>query len=143
MESWNFYLNYFTIVLYIEIFTNFLFCLCFSVLNFARDCDYTLTMVDNLLDLLTGGEHRKAKNIIDEHRRFREEEERVRELMDIKSNSHVPTPSSKSDLSNLKIEFEQLKTLSEFGIDTSFLTEFGTFFFNLLRNSYLIIIIAI
>ncbi|XP_066906465.1 bromodomain-containing protein 7 [Halyomorpha halys] len=95
-----------------------------SVLNFARDCDYTLTMVDNLLDLLTGGEHRKAKNIIDEHRRFREEEERVKELMDIKSHSHVPTPSTKSDMSNLKIEIEQLKTLSEFGIDTSFLNEF-------------------
>ena len=87
-------------------------------------------MVDNLLDLLTGGEHRKAKSIIDEHRKFREEEEKVKELMDIKPHSGLQTSSSKSDLGNMKIEFDQLKSLSEFGIDTSFLSEFGIYNFH-------------
>lgn len=84
-------------------------------------------MVDNLLDLLTGGEHRKAKAIIDEHRKFREEEEKVRELMEVKSTLNLSVNSPKSDLNNLKIEIDQLKTLSEYGIDISFLNEFGKY----------------
>lgn len=91
-----------------------------NVLNLAKVCDYTLVMVDNLLDLMTGGEYRKSKNVIDEQKKFQEEEERVRELIENKGvvNSNL------SDLSNTKIEFDQLKTLSDLGIDTSFLKEF-------------------
>lgn len=89
-----------------------------SILNFAKDCDYTLTMVDNLLDLLTGGDHRKTKKVLEERRRFREEEERVRQLMESKQPSHPQTPTNVNDV---KIELSQLKTLSELGIETSFL----------------------
>lgn len=91
-----------------------------NVLNLAKVCDYTLVMVDNLLDLMTGGEYRKSKNVIDEQKKFQEEEERVRELIENKGvvNSNV------SDVSNTKIEFDQLKTLSDLGIDTSFLKVF-------------------
>ncbi|XP_014271236.1 bromodomain-containing protein 7 [Halyomorpha halys] len=91
-----------------------------NVLNLAKVCDYTLVMVDNLLDLMTGGEYRKSKNVIDEQKKFQEEEERVRELIENKGASNTNHP----DLSNTKIEFDQLKTLSELGIDTSFLKEF-------------------
>lgn len=104
-----------------------------SVLNFAKDCDYTLTMVDNLLDMLTGGEHRKTKSIIDEHRKFREEEERVKELMEnktrVKSTPAVLPPSAPTTSINetppqqIKIEVDQLKTLSDLGIDVSFLDD--------------------
>jgi bromodomain-containing protein 7 len=31
-----------------------------SILDFARDSDYALHMVDELLDVLTGGEHSKT-----------------------------------------------------------------------------------
>lgn len=91
-----------------------------NVLNLAKVCDYTLVMVDNLLDLMTGGEYRKSKNVIDEQKKFQEEEERVRELIENRGvvNSNV------SDVSNTKIEFDQLKTLSDLGIDTSFLKVF-------------------
>ncbi|KAK9508573.1 hypothetical protein O3M35_006105 [Rhynocoris fuscipes] len=111
-----------------------------SVLNFAKDCDYTLTMVDNLLDLLTGGEHRKSKAIIDEQRRFREEEEKVRELMEGRgsnidegnnnNNSNLnltePSPKKIDGQTGGKIELSQLRTLSELGIDVSFLNDYET-----------------
>lgn len=95
-------------------------------MNFAKDCDYTLTMVDNLLDLLTGGDHRKTKKVLEERRRFREEEERVRQLMESKQPSHQQTPTNANDV---KIELSQLKTLSEFGIETSFLDFYGLYAF--------------
>ncbi|XP_024086406.1 bromodomain-containing protein 7 isoform X2 [Cimex lectularius] len=95
-----------------------------SILNFAKDCDYTLTMVDNLLDLLTGGEHRKSKTVIDEQRKFREEEEKVRELMECNATSPSQNQISnmKIDLTNIKADIEQLKSLSDLGIDTTFLS---------------------
>ncbi|XP_073996393.1 bromodomain containing 7/9 isoform X1 [Rhodnius prolixus] len=103
-----------------------------SVLNFAKDCDYTLTMVDNLLDLLTAGEHRKSKAIIDEQRRFREEEEKVRELMEgrvpnsdeVNIQNLTDHSQKKTDSQLGKMELAQLKSLSDLGIDISFLNEF-------------------
>uniref|UniRef100_A0A1B6GUL2 Bromo domain-containing protein n=2 Tax=Cuerna arida TaxID=1464854 RepID=A0A1B6GUL2_9HEMI len=94
-----------------------------SILNFAKDCDYTLTMVDNLLDLLTGGDHRKTKRVLEERRKFREEEERVRQLM-------TPAPPSTtqstpaSALNDVRVDVTQLKTLADLGIETSFLDYF-------------------
>ena len=32
-----------------------------SVLNFSRNCDYAMYVVDHLLDILTGNEHRKTR----------------------------------------------------------------------------------
>lgn len=90
-----------------------------SILNFAKDCDYTLTMVDNLLDLLTGGDHRKTKKVLEERKKFREEEEKVRQLMEAK-----PAPPQSSDV---KIDVTQLKTLSDLGIETGFLDYYGLF----------------
>uniref|UniRef100_A0A8D8USP4 Bromodomain-containing protein 7 n=1 Tax=Cacopsylla melanoneura TaxID=428564 RepID=A0A8D8USP4_9HEMI len=66
-----------------------------SILNFAKDCDYTLTMVDNLLDLMTSGEHRKTKKMIDEKQKIREEEEKQK-LMENNNNTttlNTPTPT--------------------------------------------------
>ncbi|KAK7871043.1 hypothetical protein R5R35_014104 [Gryllus longicercus] len=60
-----------------------------SIQDFTKDCDYTLTMVDNLLDLLTGGEHRRTKRILEERRKLREEEERVRQLLEGRGPSGV------------------------------------------------------
>lgn len=87
----------------------------FSILDFAKDCDYALTMVDNLLDLMTGGDHRRTKRYIEDRRRLREEEERIRQLME----PAAPPPVCES------VDFESLKTLSELGIDTSFLDALG------------------
>ncbi|XP_054278438.1 bromodomain-containing protein 7-like isoform X2 [Macrosteles quadrilineatus] len=86
-----------------------------SILNFAKDCDYTLTMVDNLLDLLTGGDHRKTKKVLEERKKFREEEERVRQLM----TPATATPAA----GDVKVDVSQLRTLADLGIDTSFLDQ--------------------
>ncbi|KAK6624509.1 hypothetical protein RUM44_011368 [Polyplax serrata] len=85
-----------------------------SILDFAKDCDYALTMVDNLLDLMTGGDHRRTKRVLEERRRLKEEEERIRQLME-------PSPSRTS---NVSVDFQSLRSLSELGIDTSFLDAF-------------------
>lgn len=72
-------------------------------------------MVDNLLDLMTGGDHRRTKRVLEERRRLKEEEERIRQLME----PSVPQTS------NVNVDFQSLRTLSELGIDTSFLDAFG------------------
>lgn len=112
-------------------------------------------MVDNLLDIMTDGDHRKTKKYLEERKKLREEEEtEEKRLKDYTENkkSTLATPSA-SSVSNSgtqssgiksmtvspiaattgkmfgfeepKIEINQLKTLSEFGIDTSFLDYFG------------------
>ena len=66
-------------------------------------------MVDNLLELISGGEYKKsAKHGMEE----------------------LPIDISKEPLEStspkiLKTEFDQLKTLTELGIDISFLSEYG------------------
>ncbi|XP_065309970.1 bromodomain-containing protein 7-like isoform X4 [Dermacentor albipictus] len=39
-----------------------------SLLSFAKDCDYVMDMVDNLLDVLTSGEHSKTVKLLEAHR---------------------------------------------------------------------------
>ncbi|XP_012275842.1 bromodomain-containing protein 7 isoform X2 [Orussus abietinus] len=88
-----------------------------SILDFAKDCDYTLTMVDDLLDILTGGDHRKTKKLLEEKRRLREEEEKIEHLLE-----KPPRDADRNQkLDKVKVDVDQLKTLSEFGIDVNFL----------------------
>lgn len=72
-----------------------------SILDFAKDCDYTLRLVDNLLDLLTGGEHSKTKKVLEEKKKLKDEEETIRTLLEDKPGETDP-----------KIDFENLKSLS-------------------------------
>ncbi|XP_066587787.1 bromodomain-containing protein 7 isoform X2 [Prorops nasuta] len=89
-----------------------------SILDFAKDCDYTLTMVDDLLDILTGGDHRKTKKLLEEKRRLKEEEEKIKHLLekpiqDVNKNNAL--------LDKVKVDIDQLKTLTDLGIDVNFL----------------------
>lgn len=89
-----------------------------SILDFAKDCDYTLTMVDDLLDILTGGDHRKTKKFLEEKRRLKEEEEKIKHLLEKPMqdiNRNIPS------LEKVRVDIDQLKTLSELGIDVNFL----------------------
>lgn len=104
-----------------------------SILDFAKDCDYTLTMVDDLLDILTNGEHRKTKDLLDEKRRLKEEEDKIKHLLekpvqDI--NSNISTTTEK-----IKVDVDQLKTLSDLGIDVDFLEPIGELTKKLLKVS--------
>ena len=38
-----------------------------SILNFSRNCDYAMSIVDHLLDILTGNEHRKTSKCVFRH----------------------------------------------------------------------------
>ncbi|KAL3245709.1 hypothetical protein MRX96_058237 [Rhipicephalus microplus] len=39
-----------------------------SLLSFARDCDYVVNMVDDLLDVMTSGEHSRTVKLLEAHR---------------------------------------------------------------------------
>lgn len=80
-----------------------------SILDFAKDCDYTVWMVDSLLDLLTGGEHSKTKKVLDERKKLREEEEAVKTILEARPHDTV------------RVDIEDLRTLSDSGIDVNFL----------------------
>ncbi|XP_044010764.1 bromodomain-containing protein 7 isoform X2 [Aphidius gifuensis] len=100
-----------------------------SILDFAKDCDYTLTMVDDLLDILTNGDHRKTKKILDEKRKLKEEEEKIKNLLekptaDINRNNSSTTTTTTTTIDTVKVDVNQLKSLAEFGIDINFLDGF-------------------
>lgn len=80
-----------------------------SVQDFVKGCDYAEHLVDSLLDLLTGGEHSKTKTTIEEGKRFKEEEEAVRTVLET-----TPTDS-------VKVNVDELRSLSDMGIDVKFL----------------------
>lgn len=87
------------------------------VADFAKDCDYTLHMVDNLLDLLTGGDHGKTKKVLDEKKMLREEEEAIKTVLETPKPPVVPADSG------VKIDVDDLRSLSSLGINTDFLDE--------------------
>merc|ERR1712141_659771 len=88
-----------------------------SVLNFSRNCDYAMYVVDHLLDILTGNEHRKTSKYIEEMKNLRKEDELLdNAFKDIPVNSEDKQDTSKKD-----IDFTSLKSLEKDGIDMSFL----------------------
>jgi bromodomain-containing protein 7/9 len=96
-------------------------------------------MVDNLLDLLTGGEHRKTKRILEERRKLRNEEERIRQLLEgkpvsMQGMSRDKIHSVSSFPPGVKVDFAALKSLSDIGIDIKFLDDVGEYYL-FLKNS--------
>lgn len=97
-----------------------------SIMEYSKDCDMAMHLVDQLLNLLTHQQHSRTKGVVQERRRLQEEEERITSML-------VPTPSENSSpvasleqKPNDDIDFKSLKTLTELGIDTSFLSAFET-----------------
>jgi len=92
-----------------------------SVLNFSRNCDYAMYVVDHLLDILTGNEHRKTSKYIEEMKNLRKEDELLdkafTEVPDTSEDKSNETDSNKKD----GIDFTSLKSLEKDGIDMSFL----------------------
>lgn len=124
-----------------------------SILDFAKDNDYTITMVDNLLDILTHGEHRRTKRNLEDRRKMREEEERMRVILD-NARSHetiniqpspqttavqqsqgpqacgpqpTHTPLAQVNIPIQAMNLDTLKSLSDLGIDTGFLEGVGMY----------------
>ncbi|CAL8070209.1 unnamed protein product [Orchesella dallaii] len=97
-----------------------------SMIEFAKGCDYAMYMVDELLDTVTKGEHKRTVNVVEERKRVEDEEARMRKeqeefqtQLDMEwenaTKVAVPTPN---------VNFDSLRSLSELGIDTSFVEEF-------------------
>jgi len=76
-----------------------------SIKNFSRNCEYATFIVDSLLDILTGDQHRKTSKYIEEQKLLREEEKEVNDAIQEKN----------------VVDFDSLKSLENDGIDMSFL----------------------
>lgn len=105
-----------------------------SILNFTKDSDYAMTMADNLLDLMTGGDHRKTKRILDERKKQVILEDGKKPISQLKQpSSGLPLATSQANtgssnttplnnqIKSTPIQIDQLKSLSELGIDTKFI----------------------
>ena len=79
-----------------------------SIKNFSKNCEYATFIVDHLLDILTGNEHRKTSKLIEEQKLLRSEEAAVSAFSNADSHHQV-------------VDFHALKSLQEDGIDMSFL----------------------
>jgi len=98
-----------------------------SIMEYSKDCDMAMHLVDQLLNLLTHQQHSRTKAVIQERRRLQEEEERIASML-------IPTPSesstsmaaSQEQKNSNEVDFKSLRTLSELGIDTGFLNAFET-----------------
>lgn len=75
-----------------------------SIKNFSRNCEYATFIVDHLLDILTDQQHRKTSKYIEEQKLLRQEESVVNEVF-----------------TDVKVDFDSLKSLEKDGIDMSFL----------------------
>jgi hypothetical protein len=87
--------------------------------NFSRSFDHADFVADHLLDILTDNEHRKSSNYLEEEKKLREEEEK---LYPSESKAIVLDPPTVDETSpSDSVDFESLKSLSDVGIDVSFL----------------------
>lgn len=84
-----------------------------SIKNFSKNCEYATFIVDHLLDILTGNEHKKTSKYVEEQKNLRLEENAVKAAFD-------------TDIKREAIDFESLKSLSNDGIDMSFLDSLQT-----------------
>lgn len=78
-----------------------------SIKNFSRNCEYASFIVDHLLDILTGSEHKKTTKYIEEQKMIRAEEETIKAAFESRSTGGT-------------VDFDALRSLSEEGIDMSF-----------------------
>ncbi|XP_055588974.1 bromodomain-containing protein 7-like [Uranotaenia lowii] len=88
-----------------------------SIMRYTKDSPYAGGIAHSLLDILTNGEHRKTFGTLYESEMQRQEKDAVKQTF--------PEPAEqekeKQQLANVKVDVSQLRSLSELGIDVSFL----------------------
>ena len=52
-------------------------------MNFSRNCDYATFIVDHLLDILTGHEHRQTSKYLEQEKMLRKEDEILEENLKV------------------------------------------------------------
>ena len=96
-----------------------------SILNFSRNCDYAMFIVDHLLDILTGNEHRKTSHYIAEQKMLRREDDLLESTytdLEELERPQAQTAQHPANTNEEKIDFESLKSLNtDLGIDMSYL----------------------
>ncbi|CAH1779288.1 unnamed protein product [Owenia fusiformis] len=96
-----------------------------SLQNFVGDAgDYAIRMVDSLLGVLTGGDHFKSKKVMQEKQREKEEKKRQEEEEKKQLEEREKAQKQMEEAASQKDRIENLRSLSEIGIDTSFLDSF-------------------
>lgn len=90
-------------------------------------------MADNLLDLMTGGDHRKTKRALEERKKqhiLEDSKKSINQLpqstscqpsVTLQPNIGINTSSANSQIKSALLQIDQLKSLSELGIDTKFI----------------------
>lgn len=88
-----------------------------SIGKFTKDSAYGNTLANRLLDLLTNGEHSKTMEILMESEQVKQCQKEVDELL--------PDYQRESKrLEGVSIDFNELRSLTELGVDTNFLRDF-------------------
>lgn len=85
-----------------------------SIMEFSKDSGYASTLANGLLDILTYGEHRKTMAVLVESQRQQYEQKEIEQTF----------PQSQDDdkkYENIPIDFDNLRTLTDIGLDTTFL----------------------
>ncbi|XP_067144180.1 bromodomain-containing protein 7 isoform X1 [Centruroides vittatus] len=103
-----------------------------SIMSFAKDCDFVMNMVDNLLDILTGGEHSKTMKLLEEKRKGAEEEKKklddlsalVTETLSTEKKG-IGTVTEPTNDSDIRVDFDSLNALSSVDLDMSLLDNVG------------------
>nr|SVE73492.1 EOG090X04G3 [Daphnia atkinsoni] len=92
-----------------------------SILDFVRDCDYALHIADDLLNLMTHGEHSTVARILEEKRRIHQQQILQRlEQEQLQQQQLLQSQQANDDAFNLNA----LRSLGDLGIDVSFLDSF-------------------
>ena len=98
-----------------------------SILDFVRDCDYALHIADDLLNLMTHGEHSAVARILEEKRRIHQQQvlaQLEQEQLAQQQQQYLQSQQQNEDPFN----WDSLRSLGDLGIDVSFLDSFGNWF---------------
>ena len=102
-----------------------------SILDFVRDCDYALHIADDLLNLMTHGEHTTVAKILEEKRRCYQLQ--MQQQQQLAQQQLIQQQLAQQQHSAMELEdninLNSLRSLGDLGIDVSFLDNYGTFFY--------------
>lgn len=88
-----------------------------SITRFTQDSAYGSTLANKLLDLLTHGEHSKTMEVLIESEQIKQNQQEVEKLL--------PNYQKEAkELENVSVNFDELRTLKDIGVDVSFLSTF-------------------
>lgn len=100
-----------------------------SILDFVRDCDYALHIADDLLNLMTHGEHSAVARILEEKRRIHQQQVlqqlQLEQEQLAQQQQQLYLQSQQTQLDGKPFDLNELRSLGDLGIDVSFLDSFG------------------